>query len=412
MYKCHLCELHTKQLNGLMSRHYKTHCNKEYSKDQYKTDALTYNGRQQKICTVCNLPTSIPRGEADYPAYHRECYVNNLKRKTGDSNLNWKGGLEEFECSYCGKTRRSYSSQIGQNNVFCSISCSAQFYNVPENQSDAKKKAIEFQKDVLRKLVKTETFKAKRVAALLKMGATSTSKIEQDFHKRIQSVYPDAVNGYQLDFYSVDIWIPSQNIAIDVQGNYWHNNVKTRSRDKQKACFFANNRPDINFYTIWESELNDNFYSYEKPYELVILCGPSGSGKTWIGEQLKDKYEIIDYDKIRKIDDIIDISKTNTNNTKLIITPIRATWLARELRKAGLRVKVVGLIEDEDVIESRLMLRGSNITNGVKNRIKRYNNIKDKICMFWGTQSEVLEYLNAFKQKHDTISQSYISNLK
>lgn len=393
MYKCHLCNLETKQLNGLMSRHYKAHCNETYSKEQYKVDVLAHNGRHQKTCKICNKPTQIPKGESEYPDYHKECYIGNLKEKVGDSNNNWKGGPEEFKCKYCKKIRESYSSQTGQNNVFCSVSCSTQFYNLPENQSDAKKKAIEFNSDVLRKLVHTEEFKAKRVAALLKMGNTSTSKVEQDFHKHVQSIYPDAINGHQLDFYSVDIWIPSQNLAIDVQGNYWHNDIKTRSRDKRKATFFANNRPDIKFHTIWESEIKDNSLLYDKPYDITILCGPSGCGKSWLGEQLKDKYEIIDYDKISKVDKLIQQCQVATTKYKLVITPIRATWIAKELRLLGLRVKVVTIIEDEIVIERRLNLRGSTLTHGIKNRIKRYNSIKDKICMFYGTQEEVLNYL-------------------
>lgn len=391
MYKCHLCSLETKQLNGLMSRHYKTHCSETYTKEQYKVDVLTHNGRHQKICKVCNSPTSIPKGEAEYPDYHKECYTKN--KLQGIDNPNYKEGKKNFKCTHCGKMRESYSSQTGQNNVFCSISCSTQFYNFPENQSDSKKKAIEFQKDVLRKLVHTEEFKAKRIAAMLKNGDSRSSKVEQDFHKYIQSIYPDAINGHQLDFYSVDIWVPSQNLAIDVQGNYWHNDVKTRSRDKRKATFFANCRSDIKFHTIWESEIRDNSFLYDKPYDTTILCGPSGCGKSWLGEQLKDKYEIVDYDKISKIDKLIQQCQVMSPKPKLLITPIRATWIAKELRSLGLRVKVVVLIEDEVVIEHRLNLRGSTLTHGIKNRIKRYNNIKDKISMFYGTQEEVVNYL-------------------
>ena len=393
MYKCHICGLETKQLNGLMSRHYKSHCNEFYSKEQYKIDVLVHNGRQQKICKICDFPTQIPKGEAEYPDYHKECYLNNLRASMGVSNVNWKGGQTNFTCTHCGKTRQSYSSQVSQNNVFCSISCSTQFYNIPENQSEAKKKAIEFNNNILRKLVHTEEFKVKRTTAMLKNGTTSTSKVEQDFHKHVQSMFPDAINGHQLDFYSVDIWIPSQNLAIDVQGNYWHNMNNVRSVDYRKTKFFTNNRPDIRFHTIWESEIKDGFMLYDRSYDITILCGASGTGKSWIGEQFKYKYEIIDYDKISKIDQLLLQSQMPTLKDKLLITPIRATWIAKELRSLGLRVKIVGLIEDEVIIEQRLKLRDSILTNGIKNRIKRYNNIKDKICMFYGTQKEIISYL-------------------
>ena len=266
-----------------MSRHYKTHCSDAYSKDQYKVDILTHNGRHQKICKVCRQPTQIPKGEAEYPDYHKKCYISSMLQ--GQNNPNYKEGKKQFKCTHCGKIKESYSSQIGQNNVFCSTSCSTQFYNLPENQSEAKKKAIVYQKEVFAKIRNSPESKAKRVAALLKMGNTSTSKIEQDFYKHIQSIYPDAVNGHQLDFYSVDIWVPSQNLAIDVQGNYWHNKHEPRICDRRKATFFANNRPDIKFHTIWESEIKDGSFLYDKPYDITILCGPSGCGKTRLREQ-------------------------------------------------------------------------------------------------------------------------------
>jgi hypothetical protein len=390
MYKCHLCDLETKQLNGLMSRHYKIHCNDLYSKDQYKIDVLVHNGRQQKTCKVCNLPTQIPKGEAEYPDYHKECYVKN--KLQGEDNPNYQNKLQEINCTHCNKVVEKYQSQtLGK--AFCSTLCSTQFYHILENQSEAKKKAIEFNNDILRKLVYTEEFKTKRIAAMIKNGDMRSSRVEQDFYKHIHSMFPDAINGHQLDFYSVDIWIPSKQTAIDVQGNYWHNMDNVRSVDSRKAKFFINNRSDIKFYTIWESEIKNGFHEYERPYDITILCGPSGAGKSWIGEQVKDKYEIIDYDKISKMDKLLLQCQMVTNKHKLLITPIRATWIAKELRSLGLRVKIIGLIEDETTIEQRLQLRNSTITHGIKLRIKRYNSLKDRICMFYGNQQEVTDHL-------------------
>lgn len=90
MYKCHLCELKTKQLNGLMSRHWKQHVNDAYTKDQYKADALAHNGRPLNNCEVCGEIVPIPKGEAEPPRFHKACYVNNL---SGNKNPNYKGGL-------------------------------------------------------------------------------------------------------------------------------------------------------------------------------------------------------------------------------------------------------------------------------------------------------------------------------
>ena len=160
MYKCHLCNLQTKQLNGLLSKHYKIHCNESYSKEQYKTDVLNNNGRFQKFCKICNLPTAIPKGESDYPDYHKQCYTKN--KLQGNNNPNYQNKHKDSKCTNCNIDIKKYDSQVlGKH--FCSISCSTQHYNIPENQSEAKKRALIIQKDTLRKLVKTPEFKIKSI---------------------------------------------------------------------------------------------------------------------------------------------------------------------------------------------------------------------------------------------------------
>lgn len=88
MYKCHLCELNTKQLNGLMSRHWKLHVTDSYTKDKYKADVLAHNGRPLNNCEVCGEIVPIPRGEAESPRFHKPCYTANL---SGTKNPNYKG---------------------------------------------------------------------------------------------------------------------------------------------------------------------------------------------------------------------------------------------------------------------------------------------------------------------------------
>jgi hypothetical protein len=51
-------------------------------KSNIKKDLLAHNGRPPKICSICNKETSIPKGEKDYPTYHKKCYTDN--RLNGD----------------------------------------------------------------------------------------------------------------------------------------------------------------------------------------------------------------------------------------------------------------------------------------------------------------------------------------
>lgn len=73
MYKCHLCALETKQLNGLMSRHWQKHS--PITRVQYKVDVLSFNGRPPNHCKSCDIQTKIPKGKSEYPKYCRKCYL-------------------------------------------------------------------------------------------------------------------------------------------------------------------------------------------------------------------------------------------------------------------------------------------------------------------------------------------------
>jgi len=137
-YKCHLCNLETKQLNGLMCRHYKSHCSDFYTKEQYKIDILNNNGRPQGKCLICGKPTKIGKGESEYPKYCHPCYYISLK---GETNPNFKGALKKYKCAFCGKEVERFDSIIKSNkNVFCSTFCSMKFYSVPENYTEKYKK--------------------------------------------------------------------------------------------------------------------------------------------------------------------------------------------------------------------------------------------------------------------------------
>jgi hypothetical protein len=131
-----------------MSRHYKKHCSDTYSKEQYKIDLLNHHGRPQKLCKICKIPTQIPKGSADYSDFHHECYLK--YGLLGSNNPNFDNRLLDKTCYYCNKSFKKFKSQEKQRS-FCSISCSTKFYSIPENQSEAKKKAVKIQKEIFRK---------------------------------------------------------------------------------------------------------------------------------------------------------------------------------------------------------------------------------------------------------------------
>lgn len=229
MYKCHLCDLETKQLNSLMTKHWKSHCSDSYPKEQYKIDVLSANGRKQPLCKVCNKPTIIPKGERDYPIYCKICYIQKLSAQTGNDNNNWIGGKQEVCCALCGQKRQSYSTQLEGKKAFCSISCSTKFYCKEENMTEEKRKFF----------------------------IQGRSKKEEDCFQLIKSLYADAECSYTLRFYNFDIFIPSINLLVEFDGTYWHSKTKTMLKDKRKNVFIAHNYPMLSLLRIPEKEWDE-----------------------------------------------------------------------------------------------------------------------------------------------------------
>lgn len=398
MYKCHLCDIETKQLNGLLTLHWKKHCNDNYSKEQYKVDLLANNGRKPVICKFCSKETKIPKGEKDYPLYHKKCYLANLSKMTGRNNINYKGGKTVYQCRRCGTCLDKYPTMILVKQPFCSISCSMKFYALPENRTDKQKENDIKAREIRIIAGKSEKCKKNQSAALAKMQKDRKSKVESLVFTKIKEVYPDAEDQYEIDFYVFDAVIPNTKQLIEVNGNYWHNRPQSRSMDVRKRAFIKNNRPEYSVHTIWESEIEhapENTLDFVfRPVDVFILAGPSGCGKSYLGELLKHKFDVIDYDKM-SLERCIEACKIRSNKPKLLITPIQAKRMMRELRTSGIRVWSVYMREDIEVIKNRILSRKGEITPTLERRIKRYESLKDRVFEFYGTQKEVKDWLLA-----------------
>ena len=66
---------------------------------------------------------------------------------------------------------------------------------------------------------------------------SNTAKLKEKVFKReiekIKSLYPDSILNYPAKWFSIDIAIPSLNIAVEYDGSYWHNAEDDKKRDKE-----------------------------------------------------------------------------------------------------------------------------------------------------------------------------------
>jgi hypothetical protein len=254
MYSCHLCDLKTKQLNGLMSRHYKTHITNIYSVQQYKRDVLTHNGRLPKNCKVCLKETVIPKGENEYPDYCRVCYDSLLCASAGDKNINWKGGKKTVSCSMCKTNIEKHPSHLKKPDKFCSTSCSQTYYGLPENRTEAQKANDIVQAERLRKMTTMPHLRAKLAKARNILACNRSSRKESHMVSILKSLYPNSIGGYLVKYYTFDAFIPSLNMLVEFDGTYWHSLPSCVSLDKRKTTYIKRWHSSLKILRIKEND--------------------------------------------------------------------------------------------------------------------------------------------------------------
>lgn len=392
MYKCHLCDLQSKQINILIARHANKHCSDTYTKAQYKVDLLANNGRRLNDCKMCGQPVPIPKGESESPKYHKQCY---LKTLNGKGNPNYRGGPAEFKCPQCNKKILKHNSIIKMNlNTFCSTSCAQAWYGEPENRTDTQKENDIASADMLRELRKSDKTKAALAKAQAKMQKDKASRLEIDVLQKVKNKYPLVEHQVLVDFYTVDLYVPEIDTYLDVHGNYWHNKLKHQSGNQRKRKFF--NTKGLRYLELWGNELdltNDPVTWASKPINLHIVCGPSGSGKSWLASNLSDQYEVIDMDKLG-FDGALAAAEIATKPT-LVVINMQATRFVKLLAEKDIRVTICTIIEDEATIRSRLAMRNGTFTPDITKRMTRYASISAKLAHFSGTQAEVTQWLRS-----------------
>lgn len=165
-------------------------------------------------CLICGKEVSTPNNKL--------CSIscsNKWKYKNKNNHPMWKGGKIEVECDYCGKSekKKKYKLKITKN-LFCSQRCNGlyQAENMP----------------------------------------TKETSIERYFEKALKENGIDYKKQYSLfDICIADFYIPSLNLALFVDGDYWHNLPKTIKKDRRQEKELENK--DINFDRIWGSQIRE-----------------------------------------------------------------------------------------------------------------------------------------------------------
>lgn len=119
---------------------------------------------------------------------------------------------------------------------------------------------------------------------------------------------------------------------------------------------------------------------------VYILTGAPASGKSWVASQLTN-FDIVESDILPKKDLV---SKCEIAKRPLITLTIGVSTFMKQNSRWGYQLCVI--VEDESVINARMLGRNGIITDTIKRRIKRMESLS-KQAVFSGTAQEVLDYL-------------------
>ncbi len=138
-----------------------------------------------------------------------------------------------------------------------------------------------------------------------------------------------------------------------------------------------------------------------EPQEIILLVGVPAAGKTWVMDRSQANYRCVYHDDfIRKessyLAAIIHAAHGGARPV-LIESPFSMSAILQPLHDAGLDVKPVFIIEDEDVLHTRYLARGRDEEHIICGHLARQRTFQSRIGeykAFWGTSSEVLNHLN------------------
>lgn len=199
-----------------------------------------------------------------------------LKSKEYRDKITALYATDTFKTAASNRIKKLWLDDNYRNRVISRVRDTA---NTPEALERSRQAAIKQWQD--------PTFKQKM--ALVLANQPKVSNIQQLLYSMLDDLKVKYFREYndrpddkecQIGPYSFDCVIPGDTtLLIECQGNYWHSLPNSRSRDKAKASYIADNFPNHRLKYIWEHE----FYNYQKVITLL---------KTWLGIE----YQSIQYD--------------------------------------------------------------------------------------------------------------------
>ncbi len=192
-----------------------------------------------------------------------------------------------------------------------------------------------------------------------------------------------SIKGVELHAHHLESWHTNKELRFDPE------NLVCLSKDAHNAFHKKYGRKN-NTKEQYEEFKKETLEKLKIKQDLYIVAGCPASGKSWVCSQLKHKFNYVSHDAINK-DQCMQELIMNNNKPLLFDPTMRVSTFIKRLSHL-FNIKLIIIIEEESVINQRIISRGGSITNTIRERIIKMSNLS-KTSSFNGTSLEVLEYL-------------------
>jgi hypothetical protein len=356
-----------------------------------ETDFIVKNGRRlfKMTCDACGANRGYKRNtKSKIDAWCRSCSQQGVDDEKDFPNVDFKDFVENTRSkaykTTCISCKKSKGYALKKDTLKPCLSCAAKI----RHTSMAKDK---------KELTKIKISCTQRNISIEDFNDFSTEVKEKERSKFKQSglrkqCYENAnytcdlygIKGCELNVHHLDSWDNNE------EGRFELDNLVCLSEPAHKVFHKKYGKGSNTRFQYEEFKKEVNSYTVRSKQDLFIIAGCPASGKSWACEQLKDKFNYVPYDGINKDLHIYELLKNNDKPLLFDPTIKVSTFIKRIGHLFNIRLIVI--IESEGVINSRMISRGGKITDTIKRRIKRMNNLVKK-AEFSGTSDQVLEYL-------------------
>lgn len=215
-----------------------------YGRGKYcskRCEGTALNRKVSKNCLICEKeflarPTDIKRGYGNFCS-HRCANINTKKGRVA-------------ECFYC---KKEFYIMPSRKRIFCSRLCRS---NAQIGVSFSSKRIQNMRKGIVK-------------ALLERRGVKTPTSIEIKLYKELRKRGIRFERQLLLhEKFLVDTYVPSLNLVIEADGDYWHSLPNIIKKDKSENAYLL--KCGYNLLRLTETEINNDSFKEKLPFEKGI----------------------------------------------------------------------------------------------------------------------------------------------